>query len=664
MKQKKSHSSFWRNTEYDDYIDPFNYESSGERLLTLSKHSKAIGRFVNIITNHEKKINIEFKHKDNGKSYTDGETVVVSSNINESNYDSIVGLALHEGSHVLLTDFNVLKNVMRWLSISDSNPLNPGYNVPEFIKNSNINFMDEVLISIDKNNNISYFKDIINVIEDRRIDKYVRTTAPGYRQYYFALYDKFFNSKRIDKFLQSYSSKKEDWDSYLNRIINLINPNVTKNDLVKMGEIIDLIDLPNISRLKNTSDSINLAIQVYSLIASACEKPLNKPQDSDGNDSEQQDSDEQQDSNGNGSEQQDSDLDEQQDSDGNGNDSGNEQRDSDEFSDKEMERIQNDFGKQRDFINGDVKKTNTSKSNINKINELSELDLEDSDITYDGYTYTGSIVRYPTIEGLGLLIPELINNWYASENIESMDIGYNLGKLLAKKIQIKDENRDLIYNRQKRGRLDRRMLHEAGTGSSNIFNRVLDASKKPVNLHFSVDVSSSMGGHLWCETLKVLSMFATAAEKVSALNLTIDLRYSGWDKKSKVSAIYAYNSRKHNFKYFKNFFTNFQPNGITPESVVYEMLLKEYEQAYKQDADNIFITISDGQPNVIRSRNANIEHIHKMVKKIKNIGYNFAGFFIGDYGYRDFKLAYKEDAEKISTNDVRKIGKIINKKIR
>ena len=43
-------------------------------------------------------------------SYTDGTKVVISAKLDEKVFDSTVGLALHEGSHIALTNFNVLTN--------------------------------------------------------------------------------------------------------------------------------------------------------------------------------------------------------------------------------------------------------------------------------------------------------------------------------------------------------------------------------------------------------------------------------------------------------------------------------------------------------------------------------------------------------------------------
>jgi len=54
-------------------------------------------------------------------------------------------------------------------------------------------------------------KTLINIIEDRRIDNFIYKTAPGYRGYYEALYDKYFNAKIIDKGLKSDEYIDETW---------------------------------------------------------------------------------------------------------------------------------------------------------------------------------------------------------------------------------------------------------------------------------------------------------------------------------------------------------------------------------------------------------------------------------------------------------------------
>ena len=51
----------------------------------------------------------ELSQKD--ESYTDGNKVVIGSNIDDKKFDVAVGLALHEGSHIKLSNFDLLRNL-------------------------------------------------------------------------------------------------------------------------------------------------------------------------------------------------------------------------------------------------------------------------------------------------------------------------------------------------------------------------------------------------------------------------------------------------------------------------------------------------------------------------------------------------------------------------
>ena len=79
-------------------------KQKGRDLVALASYRRAISNFVSIVTG--KSIPVEFNSSDN--SYTTGEKVVLGSNLNDKNFDVAVGLALHEGSHIKLTDFSTL----------------------------------------------------------------------------------------------------------------------------------------------------------------------------------------------------------------------------------------------------------------------------------------------------------------------------------------------------------------------------------------------------------------------------------------------------------------------------------------------------------------------------------------------------------------------------
>ena len=110
-KFQNNNSSFWSNGSlFDDDIDILTGEKQENKeaeLLKLAGYRRAIGNFVNIVTGES----IPDHFNSNDQSYTDGKQVVISGKISEKDFDSTVGLALHEGSHVKLTDFNTLKEM-------------------------------------------------------------------------------------------------------------------------------------------------------------------------------------------------------------------------------------------------------------------------------------------------------------------------------------------------------------------------------------------------------------------------------------------------------------------------------------------------------------------------------------------------------------------------
>ena len=107
----KYNSSFWYNDfETDDII--INNLSDTEKksldLYKLASSKRAISNFVNIVTNES----IPVKFKERGDSYTDGKSVVIGSKIEQpKDFDVAVGLALHEGSHIKLSDFKLLNDL-------------------------------------------------------------------------------------------------------------------------------------------------------------------------------------------------------------------------------------------------------------------------------------------------------------------------------------------------------------------------------------------------------------------------------------------------------------------------------------------------------------------------------------------------------------------------
>ena len=148
---KYNNSSYWlQDWENDDIlVESMNdVQKKSLDLYKLASAKRAISNFVNIVTND----NIPVRFSERGDSYTDGKTVVIGSKVVEpKDFDVAVGLALHEGSHIKLSDFTILHDIYNLVhtSVKDTSIKKGVYNSIEVIKN------------------------LWNYVEDRRIDHYV-----------------------------------------------------------------------------------------------------------------------------------------------------------------------------------------------------------------------------------------------------------------------------------------------------------------------------------------------------------------------------------------------------------------------------------------------------------------------------------------------------------
>ena len=84
---------------------------------------------------------------------------------------------------------------------------------------------------------------------------------------------------------------------------------------------------------------------------------------------------------------------------------------------------------------------------------------------------------------------------------DDVDKGIKLGTMLGKKLQVRGEDRSTVFNRQKIGKIDKRMISSLGFGNENVFQFTEIDSYKKINLHISVDDSSSMNGDKWKKTM-------------------------------------------------------------------------------------------------------------------------------------------------------------------
>lgn len=697
--KNKSYSSFWLDPsiffdEDDSSIQVTSVERKASDLMKLMAYKRSIANFVNIVTG--KSIPVTFNGRGDD-SYTDGNSVVISAKLDDKEFDPVVGLALHEGSHIALTDFGILTQLQNeYLPTSvDKNYLMNKYGVDESHQLSHI-----------VNNNL---KSLLNYVEDRRIDNHIYTTAPGYRGYYEAMYEKYFHSSIVDKGLQSEEYRNEDWDSYMFRIINLTNANRDLTALTGLREIWNVLDLRNISRLKNSWDALEVAGEIL-MIVEKNTKIVNDTESSSDGDGDSQDGEE------NGNTEMSGDMESQSTNGGgmsgkgNGKSSpskSNEGDDSEEesdsnggsfslpnsngaggqyepLSDRQRKMLETAIEKQNKFLEGNIQKRAVSKAEKNKLDTLDKADVK-TEITGKGvqqswYDKSGSNgVQTYIINNLSkqLIESKLVgmltnSSWTVNKGIENVTKGIQLGTLLGKKLKTRNEERVLTTPRMKAGKLSGRMIHEIGFGNFSIFEQTLVNTSTPVTLHISIDASSSMGGYKWNNTQVAAIAIAKAASMTANINVVISYRgiYYGGNNCQPLMLI-AYDSRKDKFSKIQNLFKHITYDGTTPEGLCYEAILKEIVKT-KTGEDTYLINFSDGYPGFDNSEisyggDHAIKHTAEQIMKIRRAGVKILSYFIteseyGDSGLDSFKQMYGKDSEFIDVSNMGELAKTLNKK--
>ena len=237
-----TYSDYWLDDDYQDDSD--EQSSINFNLIKLAVSRRAVSNFVNILTG--KSVPVYFTD-DGDVNCTDGKSVYLSADIlDKADFDPAVGLALHEGSHVVLSDFDLVKSI--WTKVPRE-----VYTLAEPLQ-------------ITKDDVASLIKNCLNYVEDRFIDSYVYNNAPGYRGYYQALYEKYFNSTKIDLMLKSNLYRAPSIESYETRIINFTNENTDLESLPGLRDIAKIINLSNIQRLTTPKDRLEVAIEVAKII--------------------------------------------------------------------------------------------------------------------------------------------------------------------------------------------------------------------------------------------------------------------------------------------------------------------------------------------------------------------------------------------------------------
>jgi len=689
---QNNYSSFWLDDQFDRHTSIFDDEEDVKPktdLIALSSYRRAIANFVRIVT--EKDISVTFKSS--GDSYTDGKKVVISAKMDDKSFDPSVGLALHEGSHIVHSDFD-------WLKGLEHSIRQELFHIGETKGYSQNDVMGTV-------------KGLLNYVEDRRIDNIIFTSSPGYKGYYHSMYDKYFHSKVIDKALGTDEYTDETMESYMFRIINLTNKNTNLSSLNGLREIWNTIDLKNISRLKNTEDAFGIAQDILDVIFKNlpdAEVKINE----DGEESYEpaQDSGQGSDSSSNGGGSSNEDISDEDfqdllDSIESGEmksqpkpqpkeESVETPTDKDLLSPQQKKQLENAIKKQNDFMDGKTTKKNVTKKELQELETIessgmSYVEVGDGLKTWDGKKQNTKciVVREFSKQLVESNTISMISKWKGDRYDENVKDGYEkdyiaegirLGTVLGRKLQVRGESRETKWTRLDSGRIDKRLVAELGFGNDRVFSNSFVEEYSDAFLHISIDASGSMGGSKWDNTMKSVVAMTKAIDMINNVDVVVSFRTTQTSRNgrtrrgdnTKPLILIAYDSRKDSFIKVKTLFKYLTVAGTTPEGLCYEAIMNDIVPT-TNDKDSYFLNFSDGMPmfgngDVDYHGDTALNHTKKMVKEIRNRGIKVLSYFVSDSNWnrdsesRAFKTMYGKDAEYIDITSVMSVSKTMNKK--
>jgi hypothetical protein len=679
----ESHSSYWLDDSTNVFNDTGDTTNTLERTMKLAAIRRATSNFVRILTGDP---SIKIKYSSGKESYTDGKTVVISADDNPAHFDSMVGLALHEGSHCLLSDFGFLRAVQA--NHVFYNAIHPTLRkMLPMAQHHTDPAQADVLYALRQ-----YIQFIMNVIEDRRIDSYVYRMAAGYRPYYDALYQRYFFNRDTENNLR----RNPDWriptvENYINWLVCMFSPHFKPRAMRGLAKMVKLIDLPNIRRFDKNATMVPLDVwQVNEDTTYAFDQfsPLWKVANLvmieilrhvqfEAKKSEQQKfkfGDTDIDISGL-DEDTFEDIDEL------------ENLDSTESGKFNADRGQKGIEKIKVAIGGNIKKKKLrrgEKEQIDSMESAAAKIVESSDAMLGRQKIPCLVTRSLTKQIIHAdWFPFVRHHYkYGGQTVPIRDSvvedgvlkGVRMGAILAQRLSVRNDTNITHFTRQQQGKIDRRILAQLGMDIESVFKRTTVDQYNPVMLYLSLDASGSMYGAKWKNTITVATALAYAAERIRNLDVIISLRGDGKNLDIPCVSV-VYDSRTDNFKKARELFPYLSCNGSTPEGLCYTATMDLIQECATTHT-TYFINFSDGEPGAGFRYNGQyfnyggdiaLRHTRNMVRQIREAGIKVLSYFITEVGARNvysknaFTAMYGPDAEFVNVQNVTEVLKTLNK---
>ena len=584
-------SKFWLDIE--------KYQSDSE-ILKLVTIQKIINNFIKIITNQD--IPAHFSEK-TGPSFTDKKEIIISAEPDK--LDKIIGLALHEASHVFETDFEIYDN-SKMVKYNDL--------LKKYSDNTKLFFKDLFELK-------NYIHLFYNFVEDLRIDTNTINNNPGYKGYVEIRYNDFFESKDNIKLIKSKEFRDETWESYKFRVINIINPVANLKALKGLEEINEILAVDNISRLKNSGDSLNLAVDIFSIIEKYCNKIKEEKENR-----------------------------------------------SKSYSNKNSKLIKD----QENTIVHKIQKKKLNKQTVSKVNSLVNIKLEQKLIKLpneENYSHEFKVLIIKQINNQFILDDPFEIFLYKYNNANEKEIiikeGLALGEKLASKLIIRNIEKNEICSFKQRGKLDSRLLHTIPF-NDKIYYTSIQEKFNDIYLRFSLDGSGSMRGKKWNRTAKTVLAICSACLKLTGIRIVVDFRVTGTvnDEFTPIEMI-VFDSAKESINKLIFVFNRFNSGSGTPEGLCFNSIINDIEET-NENKESIFINFSDGMPAFLDYKGKlAAEHTKKIVAKIRRKGVKIQSYFISgsEMGFDKYLFTemYGKDAIFCNIEELNTLAESLNK---
>jgi hypothetical protein len=571
-----SGSRFWS----DETHELSEHETAVQSLI---KHGLAIKNFVNIATGE----NIPVKYSINSMSCTDGKSILIDGKLHDGNLDVTVGIALHEASHIKYTDFTTLRKIAHHTVTG---------------------------ISADQ------LKTILNVLEDRRIDSLMKMNNPGYRVYYTALENQFYNNDYITRKLKS--TRDESIDSYLVHLINMINPAYDPTALKLLPKIDQMIDLPNITRFTDTNQVYQLSIAIAKILATVIvpETKAGKEKSNAGKSPKQSspDNDSSEDSSDDNTDSSDS-SDSSSDSSNGSSNSSEDSKPQTEAEGGASERLKDLIEEEKaikrlkDFIDGKVERSTEPRGcdHYTDANTLMDYDITQNEFMSE---LSSAIIDPTSGAGRNDIYVIRLNKKHNSDEFvlkatlsSSIRDGIHLGNQLVNRMKLRQDTIVDVSNRQLTGKFDRRMAAALGTGIESVFKRVSITSFDPVSIFISIDFSGSMNGTKIDQSKCLAAAIMQCFSKFKSYRVHVTARYS----LQLPTSVLIYDSKTQNIATGLSVLNSLDPSGGTPEGLCFPSIMSPMMRDLSKN-EVYFINISDGEPSGKTAVTSTTNYIDKM----------------------------------------------------